>query len=209
MLLQLAQLLHHLLRHLLGAGLSVDVMQFLRIVPKVVELPLVDVVVEMNELVALVANAVMALHGVLGRIFVVVVVEAFAPALGMFSLEERHERHTLYVGRHLHPRQFEECRRIVDVLHQLVDVAFPRVALGQTHDERRAEALFIHEPLVEPAVLAHVEPLVGGVDHQGVLVEPLRSQIVENAPHVVVEALHHLRVVAHVALKLPFRQLLA
>ena len=56
-------------------------------------------------------------------------------------------------------------------------------------------------------MLAHVEALVGGVDHEGVVQQALLLQVVEHTAHVIVERLHHLGIVAHVALVLPFGQL--
>ena len=56
-------------------------------------------------------------------------------------------------------------------------------------------------------MLAHVEALIGGIDHEGVVQQALRLQVVEHTAHVVVERLHYLGIVAHVALVLPFGQI--
>ena len=67
--------------------------------------------------------------------------------------------------------------------------------------------LLVHEALVEPAVLAHVEALVGGIDHEGIVQQAFLLQVVEHTTHIIVERLHHLGIVAHVALVFPFGQL--
>ena len=77
---------------------------------------------------------------------------------------------------------------------------------GKAHDEGRGIGLLIHEALVEPSVLAHVEPLVGRVDHERGVQQSRLLQIVERAPDVVVQTLQHLGIVAHVALVFEFRQ---
>lgn len=65
--------------HFLVARLAIKVVHFLGVFLEVVEFPLVDVVVEVDELVALGAHTIVALHHVLGRILVEVVVERLAP----------------------------------------------------------------------------------------------------------------------------------
>ena len=55
-------------------------------------------------------------------------------------------------------------------------------------------------------MLAHVETLVGGVDHEGGVEQAGIAEVVERAPHVVVEAFEHLCVVAHITLVLILRE---
>ena len=86
LLLQIGELLHHTLGDALSARLFVEVVELVGVVLEVVEFPLVNVVIEVDELVALVAYTVVALHGMLGWILVEVVVEGVAP-LGALAYE--------------------------------------------------------------------------------------------------------------------------
>ena len=54
--------------------LAVEVVQLVRVVEQVVELPVVDVVIEVDELISAVAHTVVSLHAMLGRVFVEVIV---------------------------------------------------------------------------------------------------------------------------------------
>ena len=96
---------------------------------------------------------------------------------------------------------------MVDVLHHRVNVAVP--ASGEIDEQRRAERLLIHEALVEPSVLAHVEPLVGGVDNHRVVEHVVVLEILDDAPHIAVDGVDHAHVVVHVALVFPLGKLLA
>ena len=58
-------------------------------------------------------------------------------------------------------------------------------------------------------MFAHVEALVGGIDHQGVLQQSGLLQIVEQAAHIVVDRLRYLGVLAHIALELKLGQFLS
>ena len=60
-----------------------------------------------------------------------------------------------------------------------------------------------HQALVEPAVVAEEEALVGGVVDQRVLRQAVLVEVVEDLPHGVIDRLHAAQVVAHVALVLP------
>ena len=55
-------------------------------------------------------------------------------------------------------------------------------------------------------MFAHIEPLVGGVNHEGVVEQSLFFQVIEQATDVVIEGFDHFRIVAHVALELKLRQ---
>ena len=90
--------------------------------------------VEMNELIAVGADSVVAAGGVLTGIFVEVVVEGLAPVLAFLDLAGAQEGEVGLVGQ-----------------------------------QGSAEGFLVHEALVEPAVLTHVEALVGGVDDEGVV----------------------------------------
>ena len=43
------------------------------------------------------------------------------------------------------------------------------LATRHIDEQRRAERLFVHEPLVKPTMLAHVETLIGCVDDERVV----------------------------------------
>ena len=69
--------------------------------------------------------------------------------------------------------------------------------------------LLVHETLVEPAVLAHVEALVGGIYDEGVPVQSGLPEIVQDPSHIVIKALQHLGIVPHISLELELGQVLA
>ena len=60
------------------------------------------------------------------------------------------------------------------------------VAAGPADKQRRAQALFVHEPLVVPAMVAEEEALIGGVDDDGVIGEFFLVEVVEHAADVIV-----------------------
>ena len=106
-------------------------MEFLRVFVKIVEFPSVDVLIEVDEFPTVGgAHAIVTLHTVLGRIFVVVVIEAFAPICGMFALEQGQQRLSLNVVGYFGAGDVEEGGRIVNVLHHLFDVATGRKTIG-------------------------------------------------------------------------------
>ena len=47
---------------------------------------------------------------------------------------------------------------MVDVLHQMIDLSLHAARIIDQH--RGAHALLVHESLVEPSVLSHIESLV-------------------------------------------------
>ena len=55
-------------------------------------------------------------------------------------------------------------------------------------------------------MFSHIEPLVGGINHEGVVEQSLFFQVIEQATDVVIEGFDHFCIVAHVALKLELRQ---
>jgi len=59
----------------------------------------------------------------------------------------------------------------------------PRVA---SH-ERHAQRLLVHEALIEIAVIAQKEALVGGIDHDRILAQSFRVQVIQHAADVVVD----------------------
>ena len=164
----------------------------------------------MDELITVGTYTVVLAHHVVCRIVVVVVVDALAPVLHVVAVVEyRHERTSRHVLRLRNAGESEERRSIVDVLHKAVAY---RAGLGVTriaHDERCAQRLLVHEALVEPAVLAHVEALVGGVYNHCVVGESVLVEIVEHTAHALVNTCYYGHIVADVNLILPVVEVLA
>ena len=96
--LQTEQFFFHFASDFLHAGTAVEVVHLGGVGLEVVEFPSVHVVVEVDELVTLIAHTVVTTHIVLGGVLVVVVVDALAPVLWVLAFEERHERNALNVG---------------------------------------------------------------------------------------------------------------
>ena len=80
---------------------------------------------------------------------------------------------------------------------------------GIADDERCVERFFVHKALIKPSVFAHIEALVGGVHHDGVVAKSVLFQIIEQSAHVVVNRTYHGSVVANVVLVFPLHQFLA
>ena len=76
------------------------------------------------------------------------------------------------------PASSKKSGGVINILHELRDITL--LATRQTHQQRGAEGFLIHEALVEPAMLAHVESLVGGVDDQRVIQQIVLLQIIEH-----------------------------
>ena len=102
-------------------------------------------------------------------IFVEMIVEGFPPVFRVFAFQQRNKGYTLNIGRYFCSRQFEEGRRIVDVLYHFGDVSPAVESFRQTHDKRCTHGFFIHETFIKPTVFAHVESLVGSVDNERVI----------------------------------------
>ena len=80
---------------------------------------------------------------------------------------------------------------------------------GIHHDERGAEALLVHEALVEPSVLAEIEALVAGIDHEGVFQQMVLFEIVEQLAHALVNGMDNAEIVAQVVLVFPYGEVAA
>ena len=143
-------------------------------------------------------------------IFVEVVVEGLAPVLAFLDLAGAQEGEVglaLDVVGHGYSGHLEEGGGVVDVLDEGVDLTVE--AAGIVGQQGSAEGFLVHEAFVEPAVLAHVEALVGGVDDEGVVPQTALHQVVEDAADVAVHGADDAQVVAHVAAVLPFGEGLA
>ena len=127
----------------------------------------------------------------------------------MLAFEQGQQAAAVHVGGDWGSGKVKEGGGVVDVLHHLRNVAVCHrlVILGRhAHDEGCIETFLIHEALVEPSVLAHIEALVAGIDHEGVFAQSGAVEIVEQTAHIVVEGLEHLGIVAHETLVLEFLQ---
>ena len=199
-----------LLRDFLVPLLAEEVVELVGVFLHVVELLVVDGVVvaphrcavEVDELVSVVAHTVVTAHVVLGRVVVVMVVDVFSPAF-VVAVEEVEERAPRHVGGLLHAGGVEHGGREVDVLHEPLLHRARLDGLGVTHDEGCAEALLIHEPLVKPSVLAHVEALVGAIDEDGVVEQAVALEILVDVAHTLVHGVDDGEVIVHVALVFP------
>ena len=76
------------------------------------------------------------------------------------------------------------------------------------HHHRHTKRLFVHETLVEPAMFAQVEPLVGGIDHNRILVQSRAFEIVQYLAHTLVHTCYTSHVVLQVTLVFPFSHFL-
>ena len=120
--LEFYEALFEALGNLFGAGLPVDVVKLLRIVLEVVEFPHVDVFIEVDECVTICTYSVMALHGMLCREFVEMIVKRIAPILGLLTAKEGKHAHTVHIFRNGYATEVEEGGSIVNVLHHLRNV---------------------------------------------------------------------------------------
>ena len=77
------------------------------------------------------------------------------------------------------------------------------------HEQGSAERLLEDPALVEPAVLAQVEALVGRVDDDGVVGQPLVVEELQQAADPLVDGLDAAEVVVEVAVVLPAHEVLA
>ena len=139
-------------------------------------------------------------------VLVIVVIKLLAPVRRDLTAEERTEAAPLHVGRSRDAGHVEEGLGEVDVRDEgLVDRTRGGDA-GPAHEERRADGLLEDPALIEPAMLAEVEALVGRVDDDGVREQALLLEVLQDAADVVVDRLHAAEVIVHVALVAPLDQ---
>ena len=160
----------------------------------------------MNQFVAVVTNAVMTLHHMFCRIFIEVVIQCLAPVSGMFSFQQRQQWNSVHIFGNFHACQFQEGRSVVNVLYHFCNISFGTQSFGKMHNQRSMHRLFIHEPFVKPSVFAHIETLVGSINHQCIIHHPFFFQIIQHTSHVVIQWFHHLQVVTDISLEFPFCQ---
>ena len=117
LLLRSTQTLHHFGCNGLRSGFTVNIIHFRRIFLQVIQFPFIYIIIEMNKFIAVCAYSIMALHCMLCRIFMIVIIQLVAPLFRFFPAQQRHQRLSLYVRRHVHTGQLHERRCIVNVLH--------------------------------------------------------------------------------------------
>ena len=103
-------------------------------------------------------------------------------------------------------RHLEEGLGVVQVLDHRLALGPGRGHAGPAHDEGHGQGLLVHPALVEPAVVAEVEALIGGVDDDRVVVEAVLLEVGQQAPDALVDAADAAQVVLEVALVLPAHQ---
>ena len=100
----------------------------------------------------------------------------------------------------------EERRREIDVQHHVAVDGVGADGAGVAHEEGHAQGFLVHQALVEPAVIAEEEALVGGVDDDGVVGQAFGVEVIEQPADVVVDALDAAQVVLDVDLVGPLAQ---
>src|SRR5699024_4479604 len=192
-----------------------DVQHLTRIIAQVVQLPLgheaarrgarvpQPVVVEVDELVTVGAQPVVRQD--MGLAVVVLVVAVVDGVLRLLARAAQLGEHTqaLHVPMGLGAGRIEDRAGEIHIgdqlLHRRARVDAARIADQQRHPHR----LLVDESLVEPAVVAEEEALVGAVHQQRVVVLAPVFQPADHAAHAVVDPCHAVEVVLHVPLVLP------
>ena len=145
------------------------------------------------------ADAVVGAGVVVAWVVVVAVVHRGAPVGGCGACEDGLERAALQVGGDLQACVVEERGGEVGVEREGVcDSA--RLHARAADEEWDAQAGLVHEALVEESHVAEEEAVICGVKDERVFGEAVLFEVVEDAPHAVVHALHAGEVVLHVAL---------
>ena len=108
------------------------------------------------------------------------VVEALAPVGGRLALEQRHQAAALHLGGNRHAGGIEEGLGEIEVGDDVSAFTLPGLTTpGQRTEQRRAQRLLEDPALVEPAVLAEVKALVGGVDDDRVVGQAFVIEVLE------------------------------
>src|SRR5699024_2737915 len=127
------------------------------------------VVVVVDVLVRGGAHAVVGGGVVLGVVVLpVAVVDGLSPVVDLCAAQLRQEAAALLVGEVLGGAagDLEQGGGEVDVRDDVGDAGAGGDLRGPAHQHRHGQGLVQHQPLVEPAVVAEEEPLVGGVDDE-------------------------------------------
>ena len=121
----------------------------------------------MNQFEVLGANTIVAFYRMLCGVFIIMIVSGLAPIGGSLAFVFQYRLHgsSLDIRRDLYSGKVEEGRGKVYVHTDCITCTAGFNGLGITDDERHALTFFIHKALVEPAMFAEEETLVGGVDN--------------------------------------------
>ena len=180
----------------------------MRVATKVIQFPGVDAVVEVDELVAACAYAVVRPHAVpaadaLVPILVVVVVHRRAPVAGRVALQQRPHGGTLDIRRQRATGQVDERGCEIEVQHDVVADRAGADHARVAHQQRHAQRLLVHEALVVPTVVAEEEALVGRIHDHGVARQAALVEVIQQPADIVINRRHAAQVVLDIALILP------
>ena len=147
--------------------------------------------VEVDQLPAIRPDAIVTGHVmVVIVVHPVAVVHRLAPGLRRVAFQVVTETRALHLLRSLQSGVVQEHRREIDIQRDVAIHAAGRDRSRVSHDERHTQRFLVHQALVEPAVIAEIEALIAGVDHDRVRCEAARVEIIEHAAHVIVHALN-------------------
>ena len=142
-------------------------------------------------------------------VFIIVIVEVFAPVGRGLAFQKRHEAAALHFRWYVEPGGVEKGLGEVEVGDD-VGVDRPRQGDAGPADEQGGAERFLEDPsLVKPAVLAEEEPLVRGVDDDRIVGDPLLVQGVEHPADALVNGLHAAEVIVQISVVLPAHKVLA
>ena len=137
--------------------------------------------------------------------FVVVIVMSFAPVGRRFSAKQWRECKALHVAGLFGTSDIEEGLGEVEIGNEIGIGGVGLDLAGPANDERCVQAFFVHPALVEPAVFAEPEALVGAVDNHGVIGEPVVVEILQQSADIFIHCLYATEVIFDVALVIPAR----
>ena len=141
------------------------------------------------------------------RIFIVVIIKAFAPVLGGLSFKDGDHRATMQIGWSINSCDFAKGTRKI---HRRHDVPVPTSRFndpGPADKKGSAEGFLVHPAFVEPAMLSKIKALVGAVDYDGVLFQPGFLQIGKHASDSIVYRSDASKIVFDIALVFPTHQI--
>ena len=114
------------------------------------------------------------------------VVEAVAPVVGGVAFEDGDQASALHIIGDRNAGGVEERFGEVEVGD---DILVDRAGLGDAgpaDEERGLEGLLVHPAFIEPAMLAQVPALVGGIDNNGVVGEARFIKVIEHTADVLI-----------------------
>src|SRR5690625_6488940 len=91
----------------------------------------------------------MSRHGMLARVFVIVVVDRFSPVRWSFPFHQRYQASSLNIIRNICTSQVHQSRSKVNILNQVAVFASGCDAVGPPDHQWYMERLFIHPSFVD------------------------------------------------------------